>query len=104
MAVLPALCGGLTKYVPTPPAPVPSAVIVVGPAVSVVPLITMPTASVPEVAAETVRTLPVMPPVTPTKVADVVPTNAVEAGTVCDGLTVYVGPPPPVIWVPSVTP
>lgn len=101
MTALAAICDGLTVYVPTPPAPVPSAVIVVVPAVSVAPVMIMPTASVPDVAAVTVSVVPAMAPVAATVA---VPTIVVAAATVCVALTVNVGFAPPTTFVPGVTP
>jgi hypothetical protein len=100
-AVLAAVCDGLTMYVPTPPVPVPSAVMVVVPAVSVAPVMTMPTARVPVGAAETVRVVSEMAPVTAT---DGVATSVVAAEMAGDALTVYTGPVPAVTVVPTVTP
>ena len=53
----------LTVYVPAPPEPVPNAVIIV-PAVTPVPEITMPTPKTPEVTAVTVSVVVEMDPVT----------------------------------------
>jgi len=70
----------LTVYVPAPPVPVPSAVMVV-PRYTPVPAMAMPTASAPEVTAVTVSVDAVMPPVTTAAIPPVSPAVVDEKDT-----------------------
>lgn len=74
----------LIVYEPTPPAPVPNETTVV-PAVTPVPVSTMPTTIAPDATADTERVVPVTDPV---KLGIVAPASALEP-TICDTLTVH---------------
>ena len=63
MVVAPSVCESEHVYVPVPPVPVPNAVMSVF-AVTLVPVILMPTASAPDVTAVTVSVVPDLEPVT----------------------------------------
>ena len=100
------VCDADTVYVPVPPFPVPSAVIVV-PAVTLVPDIVCPTRNLPDVTAVTVSVVVAIEPVT-TALLDC-PAYSVVEETVCELLMVYVPVPPvpvpsAVMYVPAVTP
>ena len=97
----------LSEYVPTPPLPVPRAVMTV-PAVTPVPERSMPTRSLPEETDATVRSEPAMVPEITGAVA---PASVVSVDTVCAMLTVTAQgnalmkeQVPDVTVVPAVTP
>jgi hypothetical protein len=77
-AVVATVCGMLTVYVPTPPEPLPTAVITV-PGAMLGPVMGAPTASAPE---ETALTVSVEPEMEPTKAAAGLPPTTVVVSTV----------------------